>query len=114
MNTEISPENIITCSKGHGNIANTNSFRLSRNNIRLQCFELSNNMLEELNMEKKAWHASPKDKEQNSLTELIRKINIKDGRIHANMANDMTDSEKQYMAGTTISRHVGELVQLTT
>ena len=28
-----------------------------------------------------------------------------------NMANDMTDS---YMAGTTISRHVGELVPLTT
>ena len=27
------------------------------------------------------------------------------------MANDMTDSD---MAGTTISRHVGELVQLTT
>ena len=30
---------------------------------------------------------------------------------HVNMANDMTDS---YMAGTTISRHVGELVPLTT
>ena len=28
-----------------------------------------------------------------------------------NMANDMTDSN---MAGTTISRHVGELVPLTT
>ena len=28
-----------------------------------------------------------------------------------NMANDMTDS---YMAGTTISRHVGELEPLTT
>ena len=38
-----------------------------------------------------AWQT--KDKEQNSLTELIPKINIKDGRIHANMANDMTDSE---------------------
>ena len=30
------------------------------------------------------------------------------------MANDMTDSESQYMAGTTISRHVGELVPLST
>ena len=30
---------------------------------------------------------------------------------HVNMANDMTDS---YMAGATISRHVGELVPLTT
>ena len=41
----------------------------------------------------KAWHANTKDKEQNSLIELIPKINIKDGSIHANMANDMTDSE---------------------
>ena len=59
----------------------------------------------------KAWHDNNKDKEQNSLTELVLKINRKHGRIHANMANDMTDS---YMAGTTISRHVGELVPLTT
>ena len=33
---------------------------------------------------------------------------------HVNMASYMTDSEKQYMAGTTISRHVGDLVPLTT
>ena len=59
----------------------------------------------------KAWHANTKDKEQNSLTELITKINIKDGILHANMANDMIDS---YMAGTTISRLVGELPPLTT
>ena len=39
------------------------------------------------------------------------KITKKDGSTYANMANDMTDS---YMAGTTISRHVGELVPLTT
>ena len=52
-----------------------------------------------------------KNKEQNSLTELIPKTNRKDGSIHANMASDMTDSD---MAGTTISRHVGELVPLTT
>ena len=64
-----------------------------------------------LSWQTKAWHASTKDKEQNSLTELIPKINRKDGSIHANMARDMTDSD---MAGTTISRHVGELVQLTT
>ena len=30
---------------------------------------------------------------------------------HVNMASYMTDS---YMAGTTISRHVGDLLQLTT
>ena len=64
-----------------------------------------------LSWQNRAWHANTKDKEQNSLTELIPKINRKDGSIHANMANDMTDS---YMAGTTISRHVGELETLTT
>ena len=46
-----------------------------------------------LTWQTKAWHANTKDKEQNSLTELIPKINSKDGSIHANMANDMTDSE---------------------
>ena len=58
----------------------------------------------------KVWNANTKDKEQNSLTELNPKINRKDGSIHANMASDMIDSD---MAGTTISRHVGELVPLT-
>ena len=62
-------------------------------------------------MAKKAWHANNKDKEQNSFTELIPKINRKHGSINANMASDMTDSD---MAGTTINRHVGELVPLTT
>ena len=64
-----------------------------------------------LTWQRKAWNSNTKDKEQNSLTEHIPKINRKDGRIHANMANDMTDSD---MAGTTISRHVGELEPLTT
>ena len=62
-------------------------------------------------MAKKAWRANNKDKEQNSLNELIPKINRKHGSIHANMAKDMTDS---HIAGTTISRHVGELEPLTT
>ena len=48
-----------------------------------------------LSWQTKAWHAKTKDKEQNSLTELIPKINIKDGSIHANMANDMTDSDSE-------------------
>ena len=39
----------------------------------------------------KAYHSNTEDKEQKSLTELIPKINIKDGRIHAKMASDMTD-----------------------
>ena len=36
----------------------------------------------------KAWNANIKDKEQNSLNELIPKINRKDGSIHANMASN--------------------------
>mgnify|MGYP005824901373 CR=1 FL=1 len=54
MNTELSPEITRTCSKGHGKIANNNSFTdlaeitgHGRNNIRLQSLELSNNMLQE-------------------------------------------------------------------
>ena len=39
-----------------------------------------------------------------------KRIRKYDG-THVNMASYMTDS---YMVGTTISRHVGELVQLTT
>ena len=64
-----------------------------------------------LSWQPNAWHANNKYKQQNSLTGLIPKFNRKDGSIHANMANDMTDSD---IAGTTISRHVGELVPLTT
>ena len=53
MNTELSPEITRTCSKRHGKIANNNSFRLGGNNIKLQCLELSNNMLQELIMANK-------------------------------------------------------------
>ena len=69
MNTEISPEINRTCSKGHGKMANNNSFTdlteitvHGRNYIRFQCLELANNMLHELIMAKKAWHANTKDK----------------------------------------------------
>ena len=64
-----------------------------------------------LSWQTKAWNANTKDKEQNSLTEVIPKINRNHGSINAKMASDMTDSD---MAGTTISRHLGELVLLTT
>ena len=64
-----------------------------------------------LSWQTRAWHANTKGKEENSLTDLVPKINRKHGSIHANMASDMTDSD---MAGTTISMHNGELVQLTT
>ena len=60
MNTDLSPENNITCSKGHGKIANNNSFTdlaeitgHGRNNTRLQSLELSNNMLQEQIIAKK-------------------------------------------------------------
>ena len=91
---------------------------MTANNNRLQTGELTSGYnvqsyqttcYRKLTWKTKAWHANTKDKEQNSLTELIPKINRKHGSIHANMASDMTDSD---MAGTTISRHVIELVQL--
>ena len=60
MNTELPPEITRTCSKGHGKIANNKGFTdlveitgHGRNNIRLQCFELSNNMLQEQIIENK-------------------------------------------------------------
>ena len=53
MNTELSPEITRTCSNTHGKIASYNSSDFAENNIRLQCLELSNNMLQELNMAKK-------------------------------------------------------------
>ena len=111
MNTELTPEITRTCSKGHGKIANNNSFRLSRNNIRLQCLELSNNMLQEIIMAKKAWHANTNCKDQKSLTDDEPKRSRKYDGTHVNMASYITDLN---MAGTTISRHVGELVPLTT
>ena len=53
MNTELSPEITRTCSNTHGKIANDNSSDFAENNIRLQCSELSNNMLQEIIMENK-------------------------------------------------------------
>ena len=54
MNTELPPEITRTCSKGHGKIANNNSFTdlaeitgHGRNNIRQLSLELSNNKLQE-------------------------------------------------------------------
>ena len=53
MKTELTPEINRTYSKGHGKIANNNSSDFAENNIRLQCLELSNNMLQELIMANK-------------------------------------------------------------
>ena len=43
----------ITCSNRHGKIASNNNSDFAENNIRLQCLELSNNMIQELIMENK-------------------------------------------------------------
>ena len=53
MNTELSPEITRTYPNTHGKIASNNNSDFAENNIRLQCLELSNNMLQELNMENK-------------------------------------------------------------
>ena len=53
MNTELSQETTRTCPNTHGKIANDNSSDFAENNIRLQCLELSNNMLQELIMANK-------------------------------------------------------------
>ena len=95
MNTELCPEITRTCSKGHGKIANNNSSQtaektLSMTEITSCCNVLSyqKTCYKHLSWQTKAWHANTKDKEQNSLTELIPKVNKKHGSIHANMAND--------------------------
>ena len=62
-------------------------------------------------MQTKTWHESTKSIDQKSLTDHKPKRHRKYDGTHVNMASYITDS---YMAGTTISRHVGELVPLTT
>ena len=64
-----------------------------------------------LSWQTKAWHESTNCIEQKSLTEQEPKGHRKYDGTNVNIANDVTDS---YMAGTTISRHVGELEPLTT
>ena len=83
----------------------------AENNIMMQCLELSNNILQELIMTNKGWHDSTQSIEQKSLTDHEPKRHRQYDGTHVNMASYITDSN---MAGTTISRHVGELVPLTT
>ena len=64
-----------------------------------------------LSWKTKVWHAPTNFIKQKSFTDHEPKgIRRYDG-THVNMASYMTDSN---MEGTTISRHVGELVPLTT
>ena len=97
MNTELSLEITRTCSNTHGKIANYNNSDFAENNIRLQCLELSNNMLQEHIMAKKAWHESTKCIEQKSLTDHEPQRNRKYDGTHVNIASYITDS---YMAET--------------
>ena len=68
-------------------------------------------MLQELIMAKKAWHEPTNCIDQKFLTDHEPKRIIRYDGTHVNIASYMTYS---YMAGTTISRHVNELVPLTT
>ena len=67
----------------------------AENNITMHCLELSNNMLQELIMQTKAWHESTKCIDQKSFTDhkpkRIRKydgthVNIASYYTHSNMA----------------------------
>ena len=91
MNTELSPEINRTCSNTHGKNANNKSsdFAEITSGCNVQSYQTS--CYSKLSWQTKTWHANTKDKEQNSVTELIPKINSKDSSIHANMASNMTD-----------------------
>ena len=64
-----------------------------------------------LSWQTNTWHESTKPIEQKSFTDHEPKRIRKYDGTHVNIASYITDS---YMAETTISRHVDELVQLTT
>ena len=68
-----------------------NFTRHDRNNIRLQSLELSNNMLQELIMEKKAWHEFTQSIDQKSLTDHKPKRTIRNDGTHVNIASFITD-----------------------
>ena len=71
----------------------------AENNIRLQCLELSKNILKELIMAKKACHESTKCIDQQSLTNHKPKRIRKYDGTHVNIASYITDS---YMAETDL------------
>ena len=68
-------------------------------------------MLQELIMANKAWHETNNCIDQISFSDHEPKRIRKYDGTHVNMASYMTDLN---MAGTTMSRHVGELVPLIT
>ena len=64
----------------------------AENNITMQCLELSNNMLQELIMGKKAWHETTKCIDEKSLSDHKPKRIRKYDGTHVNMASYITDS----------------------
>ena len=64
----------------------------AENNITMQCLELSNNMLKELIMVKKAWHESTNCIDQKSLTDHKPKRIRKYDGTHVNIASYIIDS----------------------
>ena len=73
MNTELSLEITRTCSNTHGKLQVITISDFAENNIRVQCLELLNNMLQQLIMEKKAWHESTKCTDQKPLLTISQK-----------------------------------------
>ena len=74
MNTKLSPENTITCSKGHGKIANNNSSQTWQKSLdmaeitsgcNVQSYQTKCYM--NLSWQKKAWHSNNKAKNKNPL-----------------------------------------------
>ena len=97
-------------------------YRLSENNmsginIRKQCLEQDNNMLQEHIMESKAWHEATQSIQQKSLTDHkpkgIRKYNGNHVNI-ASFVNRFRLSRKLKHGKTDSRRHVCELDALTT
>ena len=111
MNTELSPEITRTCSNTHGKIANNNNSDFAENNIRLQCFRAMKQHVTGTYHGKQRHGMNLLIAENKSLTDHEPKRIRRYDSTHVNMASYMTDSN---MAGTTISRHVGALVPLTT
>ena len=64
----------------------------SRNNIRLQCLEQANNMLQKLIMANKAWNESTKCIDQKNLSDHKPKRIRKYDGTHVNIRSYITDS----------------------
>ena len=93
MNTELSPENTRACSKGHGKIANNNSFTdLAEITSGCNVQSYQTTCYRNLTWQTKAWHDTTKCIEQKSFTDHEpKRIRRYDG-THVNIASYITDS----------------------